>query len=238
MFSNEINSDSWSKIRHQKSLILGGSKGFGRAISGHLVNSKELSRSSRVESVDFSRPESLSKIIRHMDDYSPEFIFYVAGGGVHGEYFSKPMHSHRWTFEVNFFRPIEIADYLKHTGFQGIFVYIGSSIAERSDSKNSISYAESKKLALKTLLSLDESELKVRVFSPPYMDTALLPKKAWPRLETPDLVLNPKKVAKVLLNWLSESPLKDTKTLSENFDPRHFDWMQRFTYSLPTEKDI
>ena len=238
MFTNEFNSDQWSKIRHLKSLILGGSRGLGHSISGYLENTRCLSRTSKLEQLDLSKPESLIQITNHFTEYEPEMVFYVAGGGVHGEYFSKPMHSHRWTFEVNFFRPIEIAHSLKQAGYKGTFVYVGSAIAERSNSKNSLSYAESKKLALKTLLSLNESELKVRIFSPPYMDTNLLPKNSWPRLEYPDLVLDPNYVAAELLKWLNIDPFLETKTLSENFDPRHFDWMQRFTYSLPTEKDI
>lgn len=246
MFSNEINSKQWSNIKQQKSLILGGSKGLGLSISeylkntGYFENIRCLSRRSTIESLDFSKPDSLSQIKKHIFDFKPELIFYVAGGGVHGPYFSKPSHSHRWTFEVNFFRPTEIAEHLKNIKYQGTFVYIGSAIAERSHSKTGLSYSESKKLALKTLLSLKESELKVRVFSPPYMDTALLPQKTWPRLEAPHLVLSPDQVAAELLKWLNGNKANDfhNKTLSENSDPRHFDWMQRFKYDLPIGKDI
>jgi len=238
MFLNEINSHNLSKIRHQKSLILGGSKGLGCSISGCLPNSKSLSRSSSVESVDLSQPASIALVEKHLLSFGPDLVFYVAGGGVYGEYFSKPMHSHRWTFEVNFFRPTQIADLLKKSGFKGKFIYIGSAIAERSESLKCISYSYSKKLAVKTLLSLSEEDLKVRVFSPPYMDTDLLPKNSWPRLESPQLVLNTQVVAAELLKWLAEDSSKDFKTLSEDFDPRHFDWIQRFKYTLPIDKNF
>jgi short-subunit dehydrogenase len=216
------------------SLVLGGSRGLGRSIV-NLLGSKSYSVSrSQSPSVDFSKPESIEKLKKIIDKNSDlETIFYCAGGGPHGDFFSKPVHSHKWAFEVNFLRPIELVYYLIEKEYKGTFIYIGSCIAERSDSLNSLSYASSKKLALKSLLSIKDSSLKIRVFSPPYMDTQLLPAKSWPRQENPELVLDPDKVAKTLLEWLPQD--LDHTGVS---DPRHFDWMERFSYSLPEGKEI
>jgi len=217
-----------------RTLILGGSKGLGKSIK-ELIGEKNVlsvSRSDEV-SLDFSKKESSQKIERIINENSFDKIVYSAGGGPHGNYFDKKPDSHRWAYEVNFLRPIEVAYFLKGINYQGVFVYIGSAIAERSNSSMSLSYSLSKKSALKTLLAITEKELKVRVFSPPYMNTGLLPKNSWPRIETPQLVLEPHDVAKVLIDWLAETynPIGDC-------DPRHFDWIKRFSYTLPIEKEL
>lgn len=215
-------------------LILGGSKGLGKTIKDEFGDKAlSVSRSDEVK-VDLSKPESLETLKEIIDATSFDVIFYCAGGGPHGDYFSKPSHAHEWAYQVNFFRPTEIAHYLKSISFKGLFVYIGSAIAERSVSKKSLSYSMSKKSSLFTLLLMPEQDLKVRVFSPPYMNTALLPKNSWPRVEASELVLETKEVADELLSWISG----DIATPSGGSDPRHFDWIKRFTYSLPEGKEI
>jgi len=215
-------------------LILGGSKGLGLAIKNELGDiALSISRSDEIK-VDLSKPDSLG-IVKEVIQSKPfDTIIYCAGGGPHGDYFSKSIQSHYWAYQVNFFRPIEIADYLKSISFKGLFVYVGSAIAERSNSKKSLSYSISKKSSLLALLSMPEESLKVRVFSPPYMNTGLLPKHSWPRVEAPELVLETKEVAQALLSWLGSSQLNP----SGGSDPRHFDWIKRFTYSLTERKEI
>ena len=216
-----------------KFLVLGGSKGLGQAIANQLGEGGiVVSRSKGVE-IDLSESKSFSRVKSLITNNSFETIIYCAGGGPHGEFFSKPLHAHKWAFEVNFLRPIEIAYYLKSINYKGLFIYIGSAIAERSSSLKSLSYSNSKKMALKVLLSLKEEELRVRVFSPPYMNTDLLPLKSWPRLEASELVLEPKQVAQTLLNWMSAD-----FSQSGSFDPRHFDWIDRFSYSFPEGKEV
>ena len=214
-------------------VILGASRGLGHSIS-RLVSEESvlISRTQNVK-VDLSKPESLKLIKSIVDESNVDCIIYCVGGGPHGDFFTKPFHSHRWAYEVNFFRPIELASYLKSRKYKGLFVYIGSAIAERSSSLKSLSYSDSKKMSLKTLMSIDESDLRVRVFSPPYMDTGLLPKNSWPRIEHPELVLDPDEVAKTLKDWIS-GDFKQSGTS----DPRHFDWIDRFSYSLPNGKEF
>jgi short-subunit dehydrogenase len=221
------------------SLVLGGSRGLGKSLCQVLSKNKEeclaLSRSTDLK-LDLTQSDAMNIFKSSVQENNFSHVFYVAGGGPHGPFFDKPLHSHKWAFELNYFKPVEIAHYLKSISFKGVFVFIGSAIAENRTSSKSLSYSLSKRASVKTLLSLSEEELKVRVFSPPYMNTSLLPLKAWPRLENPELVIEPNKVAEVLIEWLHD-PLNASLSLSETFDPRHFDWSRSFTYTLPERKD-
>jgi len=225
------------KSRHE-SLVLGGSRGLGQSLNQALSKQQKcvaLSRSTDPK-LDLTGSDSIEIFKNTVQENNFTHIFYVAGGGPHGHFFDKPLHSHKWAFELNYFKPVEIVYYLKSISFKGTFVYIGSAIAENYSSSKSSSYSLSKKAAVKTLLGLDEKELKLRVFSPPYMNTSLLPPKAWPRLEKPELVIEPNKVAEVLIKWIL-NPFNESIDQSETFNPRHFDWLNRFTYNLPNRKD-
>ncbi len=114
-----------------------------------------------------------------------------------------------------------------------LFVYVGSAIAERSKSIHSLSYSASKKLSVEALLSHPYSDFKSMVFSPPYMNTSLLPQNSWPRREAPELVLEPDFVAKKMIFWIEENFNSD-----RDFNVRHFDWIKEFDYDLPHNKDI
>ena len=212
-----------------KCLILGGSKGLGAALKGLIPDSVDYSRSTSVK-VDLSKPHAVDQVLELVRAGNFSHIFYVAGGGPHGSFFEKPFQSHEWAYRVNFFTPIQICYELIDMGYQGEFIYIGSAIAERAKSISSLSYSSSKQMAKKALLSIPFSDLKTRVFSPPFMDTNLLPPKAWPRVEFENLVLDPKKVAEDCLKWISAQDGKP--------DQRHFDWIERFDYTLPENKDF
>lgn len=210
-------------------MILGGSKGLGLALTDLIPDALVCSRSGEVK-IDLSKAEAVDQVLELVQTGDFSHIFYVAGGGPHGPFFEKSFQSHDWAYRVNFFSPIQICYALIDRGYRGEFIYVGSAIAERSQSLNSLSYSGSKKMAKSALLSIPLKVLKTKVFSPPYMDTSLLPKGAWPRLEGVGLVLDPKKVASECLNWL-ELP-------NGNQDERHFDWIKKFDYTLPEDKDI
>lgn len=212
-----------------RTMILGGSRGLGKAIADRIPDSFALSRKSEL-SVDLSKPESIGFALDQVSELKIQRIIYAAGGGPHGPFFEKSPESHAWAYNVNLFTPIGILNGLIEKGYQGEFVYIGSAIAERSTSNHSLSYSTSKKSARDIILSNSNKSPKSLVFSPPFMNTDLLPQGSWPRLEHPDLVVEPAKVAGVLLGWLDEQ--------SGNSDSRHFDWIDRFDYSLPKDKDI
>lgn len=225
-----------SKVINRKVLVLGGSKGLGLALCGRYSDAVPCSRNADI-SADFNKMDSINKVVSLLEEYKPGVVFYVAGGGPHGDFFSKSFKSHQWAYQVNYFTPIALAYTLIEKKYKGTFVYIGSAIAERSNSHESLSYSQSKKNAKQSLLSLNEKDLKVRVFSPPYMNTEMLTKNAWPRIEAPHLVLEPEDVAEELTQWLENN--KAAPVVSKRgFDVRHFDWLEHFAYDIPTDKII
>lgn len=206
--------------------ILGGSRGLGAALADK-VPSKIFSRTKGIQ-VDFSKKESVDVILENYKKDKPSKIFYVAGGGPHGHFPTKSFKSHQWAYDLNYLTPLQLLFSLQKINFKGDFVYIGSAIAERSQAFTSLSYAQSKKMAKQSFLTF--TDFRVFIFSPPYMDTGLLPPNSWPRKEYPELVVSPVKVATVLLDWLS-------KQQNGSDDKRHFDWIQEFDYIIPKEKE-
>lgn len=227
-----MSTNLYSNLTVPKPLILGASKGLGLEVLGRYPDAIGCSRKSD-NPIDFSKSDAVEKVMALIKCHKPDAVFYVAGGGPHGDFFSKSLQSHKWAYQVNYFTPVALAYELIAQGYGGAFIYIGSAIAERSESNQSLSYSQSKKMAKQSFLSLDEKALKVRVFSPPYMNTGMLTKNAWPRIEAPELVIEPGKVADELVSWLA-----DLGCSKGDSDVRHFDWLERFTYDIPLNREL
>lgn len=206
-------------------LILGGSRGLGRSIfesfGGQVVSRKQGLK------IDLCQEGAVTEVVNWVCEHQPSYVFYVAGGGPHGAFFKFQEKDHDWAFRLNYWTPRQIFLDLKTKSYSGEFIYIGSAIALRSESLSSLSYNLSKRAATAFFLSQG-----ARVFSPAYMDTNLLPKRAWPRKLCPELVVAPDKVADVMQKWLKDAEPFRLSNL------RHFDWMEAFEYSLPKGKEI
>lgn len=132
-------------------------------------------------------------------------IFYFAGGGPHGAYSSKKFSDHMWAMNVSYLAFASILHFvlnqfsnLKHLQI----IAIGSSIAESKPDFHAASYSAAKH-ALKGLISsiqLEYSQPDVRLFSPGYMKTKMLPPMAWV-YQLNGLVASPKQVASILSEW-------------------------------------
>ncbi len=227
-----MSTNLYSNLTVSKPLVLGASRGLGLEVLRRFPDAVGCSRKSE-NSIDFSKEGAVSAILELIKVHNPDAIFYVAGGGPHGDFFSKPFHSHKWAYQVNYFTPVALAYELIAQNYEGVFVYIGSAIAERSESNQSLSYSQSKKMTKQSLLSLHEKDLKIRIFSPPYMNTGMLTKNAWPRTEAPDLVIEPVKAAEKLTDWLGDLSLSKGDS-----DVRHFDWLEEFTYDIPSNREF
>lgn len=209
---------------HRNCLVLGASRGLGKnLLEGFEGHSTGVSRTMN-ESIDFSKEDSPQKVLKLIERTESDLLIYCAGGGPHGSYFEKRSQSHRWAFQVNSFTPLEILKNLEQSSIK-TFIYIGSAIAERSVSSQSLSYSHSKKLTKRAFLDYKSESLEALVFSPPFMDTDLLPPGAWPRTNCPDLVLDPHVVAQELFKWIQD----------RDSDERYFDWIERFAYTIPEE---
>lgn len=191
-------------------ILAGASSGLGQAFS---VATKEkfpeiqqvlMSRKSP-SICDFSKQESWPHILETIIQQKPTRFFYFAGGGPWGPYPDKKWASHEWTYRVNFLFP---AFFLSQTLPEslGQVLFVGSRIAESAPDPGAASYSASKH-ALKGLVTTLQAEksltFDLRLLSPGYLDTALLPANAWPRQVT-GLVSQPKAIAERTLSWVQD----------------------------------
>ncbi|MCB0390002.1 MAG: SDR family NAD(P)-dependent oxidoreductase [Bdellovibrionales bacterium] len=153
---------------------------------------------------DFSKPENLIELIDKLKQFQPERIWYFAGGGPYGEFASKNWQDHMWAWQVTFLSPAHlIFEFLKNE-FKNCqqFIVVGSEVAEDKPDPKAASYCSAKHAlkGLLTSLQLEAPSVDLRLFSPGYMDTDLLPPNAYPRQQNL-LILSPDRVAEDFWRW-------------------------------------
>ncbi len=208
-------------MKKRKIAILGASRGLGRAIAiKSLDMASEILLVSRKENLlneikmkapqkthilraDFSQEDSQKRTLLELQNFQPQILFYCAGGGPFGNFETKEMKDHLWTWNVNFLFPAEIFHFVLRGNIQNLehIVFIGSQIAESNPDPGAASYAAAKH-ALKGLITSIQKEerntpLKIHLFSPGYMDTEMLPPNAWPRRE--GLLESPEALAEIYM---------------------------------------
>lgn len=146
--------------------------------------------------------------------FQSQKLFYVAGGGPYGAFENKKWSDHQWAFKVNFLCPAFLLHQLMQTNICQQIVIVGSAIAESKPDVNAASYAAAKH-ALKGLITsvqaeqkkMSQAQIDLRLFSPGYIDTPMLPTNAWPRQLTVEqqalMIASPKALAEQLLGWIS-----------------------------------
>ncbi len=193
----------------ERILALGASRGLGSAVlkrlNGEIIS---ISRKSESLKTDFSKIEDQRKILDSLREMKPERIFYFAGGGPFGEFATKEWKDHQWALEVNFLFPARLLhSVLGNLASVKQIVFVGSLIAEEKPHPLGASYGTGKS-ALKGLLSSivaeNNSSIDIRLFSPGYMDTQMLPKNAYPRREGVKL-LSPDFVAEKFCEWVNNT---------------------------------
>lgn len=149
---------------------------------------------------DFSKPASqdevLSEAVAH--DYSK--IFYVAGGGPYGPFQAREWRDHDWALQVSFLMPARLLHALLKAERKPQVILIGSSVAETMGDPGAASYCAAKH-ALRGLwasLRAENPGWDLRLFSPGYMDTEMLPQNAQVRAQG---VYDPAQVARELWLW-------------------------------------
>ena len=159
--------------------------------------SKELQTPHLYEVCDLSQNAPLETLKR----FSPHKIFYFAGGGPFGPFSKKEFKDHMWAWHVNFLTPAKILHHFLETDLQQM-VILGSHVAETGGDLYSASYTSAKKalLCLCESIMKEKPKLDLRVYSPSYMNTDLLPKNSKPRKDRQPL-LEPEDVALDLLRW-------------------------------------
>lgn len=212
----------------QRLVILGAGSGLGLEIYKIAVKDfSEVFVISRKNSVnldeehfyqaDFSKRDQWNLVCAKISEWNPTHVWYFAGGGPYGVYHEKKWSSHEWTFAVNFLFPAYLSHYLLAGAAEHSIVdpalqnraklqlqqliFTGSKIAENQPDKGATSYSSSKH-ALKGFvnnLSNEYNKIDIRLFSPGYMKTPLLPEHSEPRLQ--GLALDPSDVAIQFINW-------------------------------------
>jgi short-subunit dehydrogenase len=127
-------------------------------------------------------------------------VFYFAGGGPYGDFSSKELKDHRWALETTFMGAMEALHFAMRNRLKQI-VFVGSSIAEDQADPRAASYSAAKHALFGLLRSVWEetpSDVDVRLFSPGYMDTSLLPPGATARQQD---LSKPDEIAARLLEW-------------------------------------
>lgn len=174
--------------KNESILVLGGSRGLGRALYEQLKAAElsvfSLSRKSEL-SYDFSKPEVWDSVVSEICKRSPTRLIYCAGGGPYGPFQKFAWKDHQWTLRVNF----EFPAYLTHRILQKPWpelkqiCFIGSAVAESAADPGAASYCAAKH-ALKGFVSTlqkEQNPFDFRLLSPGYMKTALLPVNSAPR---------------------------------------------------------
>lgn len=161
-----------------------------RKIAGRAA---ELKANTQFFAFDFAK-SAATDLLPRVQDFSPTEIIYCAGGGPYAEFFESSWESHLWSLKVTFLFPMEfilkLGQSYKQNGdhwpaLQSITV-IGSSIAEDRPDPMAASYCAAKhalKGLITTLQAENSTQIQIKMFSPGYMATDLLPKNSAPRLD-------------------------------------------------------
>jgi len=209
----------------EKIAILGASRGLGAAFAKELSTSGPVqklvlySRSKArldelaeninadvdVIEADFTKSSDQQKVLESLEEIKPTRIYYFAGGGPFGKYGEKNWKDHQWALEVTLLFPAKLLfEVLSQENLSCVkqIIFIGSDIAESQPHPMGASYGAAKRglLGLVSSVNAEKPDCDVRIFSPGYMDTDLLPKNALPRREGKK-IHPPEKVASELLQW-------------------------------------
>jgi short-subunit dehydrogenase len=186
-------------------LVFGGSKGLGLNICqqlndlGHVVTTVQRTKGAvgAWQKFDLTKRSDWDSIIQFVQNSTPDHIIYCSGGGPYGVYDQKKFSDHEWAFNLNFLFPAFMIHQLKIP-----MTFVGSAIAESKPDPLASSYAASKHglLGLIRSVKAESPDRKIKLFSPGYMDTGMLPAHAWPGQQ--GLQKPPGIVAKILIDWI------------------------------------
>jgi len=200
---------------NERVLVLGGSRGLGKALVDLLQTKKifaeSLSRKS-VHSFDFSKTESWPDVVHKIRALQPTRIFYCAAGGPYGDFQKYEWKDQAWSLRVTF----EFPAYLIHqllkaplTNLKQVCV-IGSSIAENQADPGAAMYCAAKHGLKGLILTLQQQDLAfdLRLLSPGYMNTDLLPKGSKPRNQGQSV--DPSLIAEMMIHSITDPALRCT----------------------------
>ena len=201
-----------------RALILGASRGLGAELVAEISSTayavtgfarKETALARLQESfpmfegriADFSTSQGQDAVIQHVLEQDFRKIFCVAAGGPYGLFHDRAWKDHQWAWEVSFlFYARLFHALLAARKFETQVIAVGSSVAENFPDPQAASYCAAKH-ALKGLVMTLRAEnpgWDLRLFSPGYMNTDMLPRQAAVRQLG---VYDPKQISRELWLW-------------------------------------
>lgn len=204
-----------------KVAIIGGTRGLGRALvecyhsAGHsiFVVGRKVARefaihrqNMELDATDLSRGLEAAQLAKRLTEFAPDLVIYCAGGGPHGNFASKQFKDHRWAWQVSFLSAARILHKLSGQSPIPQTVLIGSALCETRGEATGASYAAAKHalVGLYQSLRLEQPDWDLRLFSPGYMDTELLPARTAPRTSGKK-INSPIDVANRLIDWVNDT---------------------------------
>ncbi len=200
-------------IENERVLILGGSRGLGAALRQQLeaksIQTFSISRRSEIRA-DFSRIDSWAEVFRAIADIAPRRIIYCAGGGPYGKFSKFEWKDHQWALRVTF----EFPAYLLHSLLRNPWlqleqvIIIGSAVAGSRPDKNAAAYCAAKHALKGLIFTLQEegTDFDLRLLSPGYMETDMLPPHSGPRQL--GIANKPEPVAQLMIQSISDPALR------------------------------
>jgi 2-deoxy-D-gluconate 3-dehydrogenase len=209
----------------KKVLLVGASRGLGNSLLKLLPQTfstlESLTAVSRSEilvidqkinpvRLDMSKSLDQELLLEKITEVHYDLILYVAGGGPHGDFEKREWKDHDWALQTSLIAPMKLINTWLRSKTQkgrGRFVVVGSKTAESQPDPRSASYAASKHGLIGLISSLQgelkHSDKKVFLFSPPYMDTQMLPATAIVR-HNGAKIISAESAANYLLKWIQE----------------------------------
>lgn len=208
-------------------LILGASKGLGyqtyktlwrqQPQTEFLLVSRKIAQiqiENRTEVLqqDFSKLPITAEFLSALKAFQPTHFIYCAGGGPYGFFQDQKLSAHEWALNVNFIYPMSllhaIAQNLIEFPRLQMGVFVGSSIAQSQPDIKASSYCAAKhalKGWVETLQKENALPFQIKLFSPGYMDTDLLPPHSEPRKS--GSVASVVNIAEELINFIDSVKL-------------------------------
>lgn len=196
-------------LTHEKIAILGASRGLGACLHqelkamnldlGFFLAARKPSEAGI--KMDFSKRDMWPEYVEAILAYGADRVIYTAGGGPYKNYADCEWKDIEWSLNVSFLFPAYLLNHLMKAQQTKQIILVGSAIAEDRPDKKAAVYASAKHAlrGLMTTVQL-ESSMDIRLFSPGYMDTDLLPPNI--KLRESHELLSPIKVAQKCLAWM------------------------------------
>ena len=202
-------------------VILGASRGLGAALVKHIgtlfeSEGHEVMGFARKEpalarlkaevpgfdyrTADFASPAGQQSVLSYLGEAPVDQVICMAGGGPFGLFHEQEWKNHQWAWDLSFIFPARVAHVLCVQARPPQLIFVGSAVAESAADPKAASYCAAKHALKGLFLSLraESPDWDVRLFSPGYMDTAMLPANAALRHKG---VYAPAQVAQDLWRW-------------------------------------